>query len=122
MAWSVDRDNEYAVDGLFFSEYQRDCDDKGGRVGKKDEDGRTRIIIARTEYGQMVDFLRANPYVTREEYMWELTVPQAMLARYDYTHIEYLSEEEAKAVKNASKVKSYDNPKDLVNDLGIPIF
>ena len=70
----------------------------------------------------MVDFLKANPYVTREQYMWEWTIPQIRLATYDYTHVNYLSEEEAKAVKRASKVKSYDNPQDLVNDLGIPIF
>ena len=70
----------------------------------------------------MVDFLKNNPYVSREQYMWEWTVPQIRLAIYDYTHVNYLSEEEAKAVKKAKNVKSYDNPQDLVNDLGIPIF
>lgn len=70
----------------------------------------------------MVDFLKQNPYVTREEYMWEWTIPQIRLASYDFTHVRYLSEEEAKAAKKAKNVKSYDNPKDLVNDLGIPIF
>lgn len=70
----------------------------------------------------MIDFLRANPYITKDEYLWEWTVPQIRLATFDYTHIEYLSEDEAKEAKKASKVKSYDNPMDLVNDLGIPIF
>lgn len=70
----------------------------------------------------MVDFLKQNPYVTREEYMWEWTIPQIRLASYDFTHVRYLSEEEAKAAKKANNVKSYDNPQDLVNDLGIPIF
>lgn len=70
----------------------------------------------------MVDFLKQNPYVTREEYMWEWTIPQIRLASYDFTHVRYLSEEEAKAAKKAKNVKSYDNPKDLVNDLGIQIF
>lgn len=70
----------------------------------------------------MVDFLKANPYVTREQYMWEWTVPQIYLATYDYTHVNYLSEEEAKAAKKAAKVKVVNNPMDLVNDLGIPII
>ena len=60
--------------------------------------------------------------MTREQYMWEWTIPQVRLATYDYTHVNYLSEEEAKAAKKAKNVKSYDNPQDLVNDLGIPIF
>lgn len=70
----------------------------------------------------MVDFLKNNPYVSREQYMWEWTIPQIRLASYDYTHVNYLSEEEAKSAKKAKNVKSYDNPQDLVNDLGIPIF
>lgn len=70
----------------------------------------------------MVDFLKANPYVTREQYMWEWTIPQIKLATYDYTHVNYLSEEEAK-MKNAKVVVYDDNQaKNLKNDLGIPIF
>lgn len=67
----------------------------------------------------MVDFLKANPYVTREEYMWEWTIPQIKLASYDFTHVKYLSEEEVK-MKNA-KVCDLDD-KSVKNDLGIPIF
>ena len=68
----------------------------------------------------MVDFLKANPYVTREEYMWEWTVPQIRLASYDFTHVKYLSEKEIEERKKHST--TYDNPIDFVNDLGIPIF
>lgn len=68
----------------------------------------------------MVDFLKQNPYVTREEYMWEWTIPQIRLASYDFTHVRYLSEEEAESKKKNEKV--YEDPKDFVNDLGIPIF
>lgn len=50
--------------------------------------------------------------------MWKWTVPQIRLASYDYTHVNYLSEKE---VEN-KKVKKYDNPDTLMNDLGIPIF
>lgn len=67
----------------------------------------------------MVDFLRQNPYVTREEYLWEWTIPQIRLASYDFTHVRYLSDKEAGKRKKEEK---YDNPKDFVNDLGIPIF
>lgn len=67
----------------------------------------------------MVDFLRQNPYVTREEYLWEWTIPQIRLASYDFTHVRYLSDKEAEKQK---KEKMYDNPEDFVNDLGIPIF
>lgn len=71
----------------------------------------------------MVDFLKTNPYVTREEYMWEWSVPQINLASYDFTHIRYLTEKERKLRKNKAKLtRSYDNPRDFVNDLGIPVF
>lgn len=67
----------------------------------------------------MTDFLKSNPSVTREEYMWQWTVPQVKLSMYDYTHVEYHSEEEIK--KNKS-VKTINSAEDLMNDLGFPIF
>lgn len=67
----------------------------------------------------MVDFLKQNPYVTREEYVWEWTIPQIRLAAYDFTHVKYLSEEEAK-MKKAKVCDLEQNV--LKNDLGIPIF
>lgn len=70
----------------------------------------------------MTDFLKANPYVSREEYLWEWTIPQVMLSSYDYTHVRYLSEKEYERKKRDAKARRYDNPLDLVNDLGIPIF
>lgn len=66
----------------------------------------------------MVDFLKQNPYVTREEYMWEWTIPQIRLASYDFTHVRYLTEEEAKKKNEVT----YDDPQEFLNDLGIPIF
>lgn len=67
----------------------------------------------------MIDFLRANPYLTREDYMWKWTIPQIRLAAYDFTHVEYLSEEEAKM----RKAKVYDLDKEgEKNNLGIQIF
>ena len=70
----------------------------------------------------MIDFLRANPYVSKEEYLWKWTIPQVKLASLDYSHVEYLSEEQAKAEKNRKNAVHIDNVMDLVNDLGIPVF
>ena len=70
----------------------------------------------------MIDFLRANPYVSKEEYLWQWTIPQVKLASLDYSHVEHLSEEQAKAEKNRKNAVRIDNVMDLVNDLGIPVF
>lgn len=70
----------------------------------------------------MVDFLKANPYVTREEYMWEWTIPQIRLASYDFTHVEYLSDNESKKKKKNANTKTINTAEELFNDLGVPIF
>lgn len=66
----------------------------------------------------MFDFLKAFPSVTMNQYMWEMTVPQILLAQHDTTHIEYLSEEQAKT----QKTKVINSAEDLINDLGFPVF
>jgi hypothetical protein len=63
----------------------------------------------------MVDFLKANPFVTMEQYRWELSVPMIRLMAADNTRVHYLSEGQAK--KRNSKV--FDGH---VDDLGRPIF
>jgi hypothetical protein len=70
----------------------------------------------------MIDFLRSNPFVTKEQFMWEWTVPQIKIASYDYTHVVYLSEKQAQKRKIESKTVVVRNPLDLVNDFGVPIF
>ena len=60
----------------------------------------------------MVDFLRLNPYVTREEYMWKWTVPQIKLASYDFSHIEY-----GKA-KNYNE-EEFDDPAKFMERMGM---
>ena len=74
----------------------------------------------------MIDFLRANTWCSQEEYKWRMTVPQVRLASMDFTHIEYLSDEEKKNkqnknLKNATVLDSADGNTNL-NDLGIPII
>lgn len=70
----------------------------------------------------MIDFLKANPFVTKEEYIWKWSVPQIRLASRDFTHLNYLSEEQAKKKAKKKKVRRIDSPLDLTNDLGIPVL
>ena len=74
----------------------------------------------------MIDFLRANTWCSQEEYKWRMTVPQVRLASMDFTHIEYLSDEEKKNqqnknLKNATVLDSSDGCTNI-NDLGRPII
>lgn len=75
----------------------------------------------------MIDFLRANTWCSQEEYKWQMTVPQVRLASMDFTHIEYLSDEERKDNKKKNKAKNttvINGAEDFknLNDLGIPIL
>lgn len=72
-----------------------------------------------SEIGRMVDFLKANPFVTMEEYRWKYSVPYLRLMAVDNTRVRYLSEEQAKNKK--AKKYSGNSSMDL-NDLGIPVF
>lgn len=67
-----------------------------------------------------MDFLKENPSVTKEAYMWEWSVPQLKLASMDRTRVKYLTEKEVEAKK--SKQYSSNNIDELKSDLGIPIF
>lgn len=77
-----------------------------------------------TEFGAMIDFLRANTFVSKEEYQWSWSVPQIKLASSDFTYTKYLSEKQAKKywAKRARKEKVYDDPDKFINDLGLPMF
>ena len=70
----------------------------------------------------MIDFLRANPYVSKEEYLWHWTIPQIRLASYDFTHVEYLSEKQAEAEAKKRNSIKVDNVMDFMTDLGVPVF
>lgn len=65
----------------------------------------------------MVDFLKANPFVTMDDYKWGLSVPMIRLMITDNTRIHYMSEKEAQK-ENAVVINDAD---DLMNDLGISI-
>jgi hypothetical protein len=77
------------------------------------------MIYSRTEFGSMIDFLKANPSVTMQSYMWEWTVPQIRLASADCSHVRYLTEKQAEM----RKARKFDgNDFEALNDLGVPIF
>lgn len=65
----------------------------------------------------MVDFLKANPFVSMEDYKWRLSVPMIRIMSIDNTRVHYLTEKQAKNRKS-TKIDGSN----LMNDLGIPIF
>lgn len=65
----------------------------------------------------MVDFLKANPFVTIDDYKWGLSVPMIRLMISDNTRIHYMSEKEAK--KEGAVI--INDAEDLMNDLGMSI-
>lgn len=67
----------------------------------------------------MVDFLKAYPFVSMEDYKWKLSVPMIKLMCADNTRIHYLSDKE----KERRKGRVIDGSNgSLMNDLGIPIL
>lgn len=65
----------------------------------------------------MVDFLRANPWCSREEYMWKMTIGQVRLSSFDFSHVIYLNKDK----KKVNRIGNADDLKNL-NDLGLPII
>lgn len=70
----------------------------------------------------MIDFLKAVPGVTKDEYLWGYSVPQIELSLFDQTRVEYLSEEQAKIEKAKRSARYLDSESLLKNDLGIPVL
>jgi len=68
----------------------------------------------------MVDFLKAFPFVTMEDYKWKLSVPMIRLMAIDNTHINYLSEKQV-AMKN-TKVVDGNDEKSIKNDFGMVVL
>ena len=70
----------------------------------------------------MIDFLKAFPFISKEEYLWSWTVPQVELAAHDNTHIEHLTEEQAKIETEKKNAITYSDPSQLLSDLNVPVF
>lgn len=72
-----------------------------------------------SEIGRMVDFLKANPFVSMDDYLWRYSVPYIRLMAADNTRVIYLSEEQAKKQTTAKYGRGSQTN---LTDLGIPIF
>lgn len=64
--------------------------------------------------------MKANPFMTMEDYLWKYSIPMIKIMGMDNSHVNYLSEKEAKrgGVRTIDMSKSVD---ELNNDLGTKI-
>jgi len=68
----------------------------------------------------MIDFLKIYPNISKQEYLWEWTIPQIQLSSCDFTRIEYIDDEEDnknstnKSLENASMKQKLN----VLNGLG----
>ena len=79
------------------------------------------MIRSVSEIGEMVDFLKANPYMSIEEYRWKYSIPMIKIMGMDNSHVNYLSEKEAERKKGRLINMSEKSVEDLNNDLGVKI-
>jgi len=75
----------------------------------------------------MVDFLRSNPWCSRDEYLWGMTVGQVRLASFDFSHVEYLPDKKRKGGKKMSAgqwlmSQGLSDDEKNTNDLGVAII
>ena len=69
----------------------------------------------------MVDFLKANPYMTIEDYLWKYSIPMIKIMGMDNSHVNYLSEKQAKTHRTHDLLRGATNAEELYNDLGTPV-
>lgn len=73
----------------------------------------------------MVDWMKANPAFSMDDYMWKLSVPFSRIMAADATQVAYLSDrqkEEYKKRKSKSGDKVYEDPMEFAKALGIPVI
>ena len=94
-------------------------DSDGGEEDEEEADSRTETIYSVSEVGDMVDFLKACPFVTMEDYKWKLSVPMIRLMMIDNTHVNYLSEKQVAMRKGQGiDLEKLAEQHSLVNDFG----
>ena len=74
-----------------------------------------------SEIGDMVDFLKANPFMTMEDYLWKYSIPMIKIMGMDNSHVNYLSEKEAKNKGVKTVGVNHMSVEELNNDLGTKI-
>lgn len=70
----------------------------------------------------MIDFLRSNPWCSRDEYLWGMTVPQVSLASCDFSHINYSERRAKRAARRkggSGKTMTINTAEDL-KGIGFP--
>ena len=69
----------------------------------------------------MVDFLKANPFMTMDDYLWKYSIPMIKIMGMDNSHVNYLSEKQA--ANRGVKTDDVNNKsvEELNNDLGTKI-
>lgn len=68
----------------------------------------------------MVDFLKANPFMTMEGYLWKYSIPMIKIMGMDNSHVNYLSENQAKN-RGTKVIDMSRSAEELNNDLGVKI-
>ena len=95
--------------------------ERDGEEEDEDKDTRTEIIRSVSEIGDMVDFLKANPFMTMDDYLWKYSIPMIKIMGMDNSHVNYLTESQAK--NRGMKTVDVNNMsvEELNNDLGTKI-
>jgi hypothetical protein len=79
------------------------------------------VIRSVSEIGDLVDFLKANPFMTMDDYLWKYSIPMIKIMGMDNSHVNYLSEKQAQNRKIQTVDVNGKSVQDLSNDLGIKI-
>ena len=69
----------------------------------------------------MVDFLKANPFMTMDDYLWKYSIPMIKIMGMDNSHVNYLSEKEAQNRQGKVVNTKGVDVQELNNDLGVAI-
>ncbi len=69
----------------------------------------------------MVDFLKANPFMTMEDYLWKYSIPMIKIMGMDNSHVNYLSEKQSKNRGGKTIDTKNMSIEELNNDLGTKI-
>lgn len=70
----------------------------------------------------MVDFLKANPFMTMEDYLWKYSIPMIKIMGMDNSHVNYLSEKQAQNRGFKTVDMNGKSVEELNNDLGTKII
>ena len=69
-----------------------------------------------------MDFLKANPFMTMEDYLWKYSIPMIKIMGMDNSHVNYLSEKQAENRKFKNIDMNGKSVEELNNDLGTKII